>query len=168
MSLKRRVLFLCLFLGIFVLIEGAVLFFANQDITHKARMVESTSIPILNRAHQLKLSSASRQAVEVMKQSQIQAKDAVTKASETGSSLTTITQSVSNINDMCSQIACSAEQQSVVTEEISQNIERINYMSQENNDNLAQVSTTSTNMSSLSVQLSNIVNFSKHDYLILL
>lgn len=105
-----------------------------------------------------KLSLASRAAVKAMQQSQEQAKSAVAKASETGASLSSITNAVSNINEMCAHIASTSEQQSVVANEINQSIERINDMSRETGDNIAEVSESSEKLSQISGGLKNMVS----------
>ena len=76
-----------------------------------------------------KLQSGSRQAVQVMSQSRAQTQSASEQASAAGASLAAIANTVGRINDMSTQIASAAEEQSAVSEEINRNIVRINDMS---------------------------------------
>lgn len=55
LSLKLRLILLSSLLGIVVIIEGSFLTKNNNTILHHARQIETTEIPILNKAHELKL-----------------------------------------------------------------------------------------------------------------
>jgi len=79
-----------------------------------------------------KLQSGAKKAVDVMTQSKEQARLVVDQASQAGDSLSTIAQSVSQINEMSSHIATATEQQGAVAEEMGRNIARINEMTSEN------------------------------------
>jgi len=105
-----------------------------------------------------KLLSGSRQAVEVMNKSSEQAKSAVQKASETGNSLSSISNAVTNINDMSIQIASAAEEQSAVAEEINRNIVRINDMTHETTNSINHTTTASQDMAGMSLRLKAIVD----------
>lgn len=74
------------------------------------------------------LQKGSRNAVAVMQQGREQAEVSVGHASQAGVSLNTITGAISSINDMNTQIASAAEEQSAVAEEINRNIVNINDM----------------------------------------
>ena len=76
------------------------------------------------------LQNSSKGAVEAMSSSQAKADEANIQAGETGASLNAIATSMVEINDMSVQIASAAEQQASVTSEISENILRINDMSE--------------------------------------
>ena len=67
----------------------------------------------------------SRSAVQAMDKGGQQVNACVDKAAEAGRSLAKITTVVETINDMNTQIASAAEEQSTVFSDISQNIERI-------------------------------------------
>lgn len=71
------------------------------------------------------LQSGSKQAVDAMNQSQYASSQAVEKANQTGESLESIAHAISRINEMNTQIATAAEQQSSVSEEINQNVVNI-------------------------------------------
>ena len=74
------------------------------------------------------LQKGARNAVTVMQHGREQAEVSVGHASKAGESLTTITDAISLINDMNTQIASAAEEQSSVAEEINRNIVNINDM----------------------------------------
>jgi len=69
-------------------------------------------------------------AVSVMEKGRAQAEVAVQEAGNTEHSLGLITQAVATINDMNSQIATAAEQQSTVAESMSRNLSTINMASE--------------------------------------
>lgn len=77
-----------------------------------------------------RLQNGTRQAVEVMQNSQEKAHSGVEEAGKTNEALTTITEAITRIADMSSQIASAAEQQSAATEEINQSVVVINDSSQ--------------------------------------
>ncbi|MCP3671005.1 MAG: methyl-accepting chemotaxis protein [Gammaproteobacteria bacterium] len=78
-----------------------------------------------------KLHESTQAAVNVMNQGQISAKEAVENANSAASSLNAITQAVSTISDMNTQIATAALEQNSVGEEINQNIVRISQVASE-------------------------------------
>ncbi len=73
-----------------------------------------------------KLQKGSREAVAAMTTSQENAAASVEQAKKAGVALKTITESVSTITDMNTQIASAAKEQSIVTEELSRNITNVN------------------------------------------
>lgn len=74
------------------------------------------------------LQKGSRNAVTVMQHGREHAEVSVGHATHAGESLTTITEAIASINDMNTQIATAAEEQSAVAEEINRNIVNINDM----------------------------------------
>lgn len=79
----------------------------------------------------LSLQERSRNAVSVMGRGRAQAKQGVERAALAGESLTAITDSVARINDMNTQIASAAEEQTAVSEEMNRNIISINQIATE-------------------------------------
>jgi len=73
-----------------------------------------------------KLQAGVKSAVVVMNKSGTYTENSVSKATSAGEMLTEITNTISTINDMSSVIASSAEEQSVVAGEVSNNVSRIN------------------------------------------
>ena len=74
-----------------------------------------------------RMQDGSQKAVEVMKQGQEQASLSVDQAHRAGDALKAINSSVTRINDMNTQIATTAEEQSVVAADINKNFDRITH-----------------------------------------
>ena len=72
-----------------------------------------------------RMQDGSQKAVDVMKQGQDQASMSVDQAQRAGDALKAINTSVTRINDMNTQIATTAEEQSVVAADINKNFDRI-------------------------------------------
>jgi len=106
----------------------------------------------------IKLESGSQKAVSVMEQSQVQAQSAVEQATKAGRSLTAITEAVKRINDMTTQIASAAEEQSSVAEEINRNVVSINTMAEQTSNGTQSTAAASTELSRLAVELQGLVS----------
>lgn len=104
-----------------------------------------------------KLQSGSRQAVAVMNQSREQSKSAVDYATRSGDALILIAEAVERINQMSTQIASAAEEQSVVSEEVNRNIIKINDMSAETAVGASQTAQASQNLAVMATQLEGLV-----------
>ncbi len=72
-----------------------------------------------------KLQNGAHQAVQVMTSSQSNSESTVHQADAAGGSLDQIVGAISVINDMNIQIATAATQQSQVSEDVNQNVQRI-------------------------------------------
>ena len=105
-----------------------------------------------------KLQVGAQSAVKVMDESRTKAEDSVTQAATAASSLETITNSVSLINDMNTQIATAAEQQSAVAEEINRNILNISDIVDRSADGASQTSKASEELANLAIKLQQLVN----------
>ena len=105
-----------------------------------------------------KLQNNAKEAVVSMEHSQHQVKDVVEKAECAGNVLITISDAISNINEMSSHIATASEQQEVVTEEINISIVSINDKTHENVDAIAQTSKAGNELAELSVNLQVLVS----------
>lgn len=99
-----------------------------------------------------------KQAVNVMEQSKNQAEDAVNQSKSTGQSLQNILQSIDTINQMNQLVATSAQEQSNVAEEVSQNIIRINEYSDQTVENAQVTAKATQTLSDQAEQLKAIVN----------
>ncbi|MEL0584258.1 MAG: methyl-accepting chemotaxis protein [Candidatus Thiodiazotropha sp. (ex. Lucinoma kazani)] len=105
-----------------------------------------------------KLQNGSRQAVSAMSLSKEKAGSATTQASKTGDALSTIVESIGQINDMSSQIAGAAEEQSAVAEEINKSVVQINSMTEQTSAGSKQTSIAGGNMSRLASDLQGLVD----------
>ncbi len=105
----------------------------------------------------VELQSGSRDAVTAMNKSQEMASSAVDQAAKTGDALTTISNSIGEINDMSTQIASAAEEQSVVVDEINKNVVQINNVAEQTSAGAKQTSVASSDLSRLASELSGLV-----------
>ncbi|MET0091766.1 MAG: PAS domain-containing methyl-accepting chemotaxis protein [Candidatus Thiodiazotropha sp.] len=78
-----------------------------------------------------KLRTGSRQAVEVMEKSRVEADASVDLAAKAGAALQGISEVIDNITDMNHHIATASEEQSAVAEEINQNVVNVNQVAEE-------------------------------------
>jgi len=104
-----------------------------------------------------KLQTGAKNAVEAMETGREQAQKGVEQASLAGESLNAITQSVATINDMNTQIAGAADEQSKVAEEINRNVVNISQVANETAINVAQVAEQSGELGSLASTLTSEV-----------
>lgn len=104
-----------------------------------------------------KLQFGSRKAVEVMNQSREVTRSVVGQATNAGNSLAAISAAVARINDMSTQIASAAEEQSATSEEISRNIANINQMANETSTGAQQTAAASDDLARLAVDLQGMV-----------
>jgi len=104
-----------------------------------------------------RLQAGSRNAVEEMNKSKKKAQQAVSQASEADSSLVNIATSVSTINEMNTQIATAATEQSMVAEDINRNVTTINDISESSANNAQQIAQSSNNLSEVASHLQNLV-----------
>jgi methyl-accepting chemotaxis protein len=98
-----------------------------------------------------------REAVTAMDTSAEQTRAGVDKAAEAGTALETITYSVTSINDMNSQIASAAEQQSAVAKEIDRSIISISQVATETATGAEQLASASQELAQLSAGLQNMI-----------
>ncbi len=104
-----------------------------------------------------RLQNGSREAVEVMNRSRDEARSVVEKAVQAGGSLATISEVVGRINEMSTQIACAAEEQSATSEEINRNISVINDMAGETTNRARRTASASDDLSALATELRGMV-----------
>ena len=105
-----------------------------------------------------KLQTGARSAVSVMDESRVKADASVEQASKAAGSLEMITDSVSLIKDMNTQIATAAEEQSSVAEEINRNIVNISDIVDRTASGAEQTSIASEELANLAGQLHSLVN----------
>ncbi len=111
-----------------------------------------------------KLQAGSRNAVQAMSQSREQAGSVVDQAVLAGSSLTTIAESVSKINQMSSQIATAAEEQNAVAEDMNRNIVRISDMAIQNASGAQQTSHAGQDLAHIASELQVFVGQFKTEH----
>lgn len=109
-----------------------------------------------------RLQSNSKLAVGVMELSQKQVELTVSQAQNAGESLNIITEKVNQINNMSTQIACAAEQQNSVAEDINQKIVDINDRGTANTTNVEQASIASNQQASLAEDLKLLISQFKY------
>lgn len=105
-----------------------------------------------------KLQTGIRNAVDTMEKGRERARQTVEQASNAGESLRTITSSVSTINEMNTQIASAAEEQTGVAEEINRNIVDINLISETNAAGATQILIASEDLNRLTEELNSVVS----------
>jgi len=101
-------------------------------------------------------------AVEAITRGQEKAHDSVKNASNAGSALNEITNSVATITSMNIQIATASEEQSSVAEEINQNVVNISHVADENAQASNQLSSSSDDLAQLASELQQLVSQFKY------
>ena len=104
-----------------------------------------------------KLQNGSRRAVEAMARSRDEARSVVERATRAGESLAAISAAVGRIDEMSTQIASAAEEQSATADEINRNIVAISGMANETSAAARQTSTSSEELAALAVELQGMV-----------
>lgn len=108
-----------------------------------------------------RLQSESKRAVTVMESGQQSAHSSVAQAHTSNESLNTILTAVERINDLNTEVASAAEEQSAVAEEISHNIVRIRDAAEQNNVNAEQAKQASDELARLAVMVQERLRFFK-------
>ncbi len=104
-----------------------------------------------------RLQNGARDAVKAMETSRSRAQVGVEQAAQAGTSLDSITRSVTTINDMNAQIASAAEEQSAVAEEINRKISTISDVAQSTAQGAQQTATASEQLAQLAEQLQSLM-----------
>ncbi len=104
------------------------------------------------------LLTGAQQAVQVMEKSKERAYDSVSQSQITGDSLESILGSIHTINEMNLLVANSAQEQSSVADEISENIVRINGFSEQTVEDAQSTASATSTLSDQAEQLKAIVN----------
>lgn len=103
------------------------------------------------------LQSGSKEAVMLMEQSREQTKTGVEQTAKAGDALAAIADEVGRINDMNTQIASAAEEQSAVAEEINHNVVAINRVGDESAQGAEQTARASEDLASLASDLQQMM-----------
>ncbi len=104
-----------------------------------------------------RLQDGAKAAVGAMEDGQRQTQSTVELAGKAGEALTTITQAVSRIAEMNTQIATAAEQQSAVAEDINQNVVSINTLSVQAAEGAEHVAGSSQELERLAQDMQHLV-----------
>ena len=105
-----------------------------------------------------RLQQGSSKAVNAMESSRKQGEETVLKAASASDSLKTITNSVSIITDMNTQIATAAEEQTTVADEISRNVQQIADIAEDSSERAIELDHTTSELVQLEQRLVKIVD----------
>lgn len=128
---------------------------ADEVRTLASRTQESTE-EIQNIIQQLQ--GGAKNAVTVMETGRKQAQYSLEKVVQAGESITSIGTSISQIRDMNQQIATAAEEQTLVTDEINENMVDINRSSEKTIDASVQTDSASHELAKLASELQGLVS----------
>jgi methyl-accepting chemotaxis protein len=104
-----------------------------------------------------RLQQGAGEAVKVMEGGSSKAQDTVDQAKRAADALAAIAGAVSTINDMNTQIASAAEEQSAVAEEINRNITTISHAADQTANGAEQTASASEDLARLAAQLQGLV-----------
>ncbi|WP_455204180.1 methyl-accepting chemotaxis protein [Kaarinaea lacus] len=96
-------------------------------------------------------------AVESMHNNRDKAQQVISLAHSAGDSLNAVTEAVTNIKDMTYQIACAAEEQSQVAEEVNRNIDNVTQLANAADNAAGHVSNSTSDLQQLSQSLHALV-----------
>ena len=105
-----------------------------------------------------RLQSGARTAVDKMERGRNQANLTVEQAEQAGQALDAITNAIMSINDMNTQIASAAEEQSAVAEEINRNVVTIAEVADETAASAQQTTDTSGELAALAMELHELIS----------
>ncbi|MHB9797125.1 methyl-accepting chemotaxis protein [Pseudomonas sp. MT3] len=127
-----------------------------DEVRNLAQKTQQATEEIQSMIQQLQ--HGTREVVQVMQQSQEKTDDSVRHASEAAQALESITQAVSVINDMNTQIASAAEEQSAVAEDINRNVSNIGMVANQVAGGADEASQASAELTKLAEQQRRLVN----------
>lgn len=104
------------------------------------------------------LQASASQAADIMHKGKQTSVKGVEKTTQAGEALESISQAVGLINDMNTQIAAAAEEQSAVAAEMDRNILNIRKATEENTDGVTEILQSGTSLNELSLQMKQLVN----------
>lgn len=110
-----------------------------------------------------KLQQGATEAVQAIELSQGNVEKGVTLATETNAALDSILQSVASINDLNTQVASAAEEQSSTTEEMNKNIVNIGEIAAQTSASTEEIAAAATELANLSTGLQQQVSQFKVD-----
>ncbi|MGQ7959507.1 methyl-accepting chemotaxis protein [Pseudomonas sp. SP16.1] len=127
-----------------------------DEVRNLAQKTQQATEEIQSMIQQLQ--RGTREVVKVMEQSQAKTDDSVARADQAADSLEAITRAVSVINDMNTQIASAAEEQSAVAEDINRNVSNIGLVANEVAGGADEASQASAALTRLAEQQRRLIN----------
>jgi methyl-accepting chemotaxis protein len=127
-----------------------------DEVRNLAQKTQQATEEIQSMIQQLQ--HGTREVVNVMEQSQARTDDSVQQAAAAAQALESITQAVSVINDMNTQIASAAEEQSAVAEDINRNVTNIGQVAGEVAGGADEASQASAELTKLAEQQRRLIN----------
>ena len=127
-----------------------------DEVRNLAQKTQQATEEIQSMIQQLQ--NGTREVVNVMEQSQARTDDSVQQAQAAAQALESITQAVSVINDMNTQIASAAEEQSAVAEDINRNVTNIGQVAGEVAGGADEASGASAELTKLAEQQRRLIN----------
>ena len=127
-----------------------------DEVRNLAQKTQQATEEIQNMIQQLQ--QGTRDVVTVMQDSQDKTQLSVQQASDASQALESITQAVSVINDMNTQIASAAEEQSAVAEDINRNVTNIGQVANEVASGADEASQASAELTKLAEQQRRLIN----------
>ncbi|WP_412547807.1 methyl-accepting chemotaxis protein [Pseudomonas sp. PDM14] len=127
-----------------------------DEVRNLAQKTQQATEEIQSMIQQLQ--SGTREVVNVMEHSQTKTDDSVQQAAAAAEALEAITQAVSVINDMNTQIASAAEEQSAVAEDINRNVTNIGQVAAEVAGGADEASAASAELTKLAEQQRRLIN----------
>ncbi|MDX1299622.1 MAG: methyl-accepting chemotaxis protein [Pseudomonas sp.] len=127
-----------------------------DEVRNLAQKTQQATEEIQSMIQQLQ--HGTREAVRVMEESRVKSNDSVQHAAQAANALESITQAVSVINDMNTQIASAAEEQSAVAEDINRNVTNIGQVANEVASGADEANRASAELTQLAEQQRRLIN----------
>ncbi|WP_057832627.1 methyl-accepting chemotaxis protein [Colwellia sp. TT2012] len=130
-----------------------------DEVRTLAKRTQDSTTEIENMIQGFKTETDS--AVKGMNESKNNSDFMLTTSEKSNKNLIKISKSISDINDMTTQTASAAEQQSIVINQLTENINSVNDLSAKNLESVVEISTTIEEFSKLANQSKQLISFFK-------